>query len=256
MSGNNRYSLIVKNNDMYNIIEIDSLLQDGSIERRKKVSLVDIDLLTTKFTSKEELLGYFDLPIDTKVMIKYQVDGTQKFIPCIYSGNKCMCYFASVVGSNRTLVDIDDSNFNEFLSNFFIGICKPSFRDYFMNCKTVNSYIKRKIDDYIESNYSEEFILKKLKCELQKYKSLRDVVLTIGDYEKLNGCKILNLKLLKVINRNVVSDSVITRFIPSDELEEPLFPPNSEEEQMYNEYMDNLPDDYPCHEEHKFVKSK
>ena len=102
-------------------------------------------------------------------------------------------------------------------------------------------YIKNKLRDYLDYPNEQTFVISKLAQELHNYKNLRGLVLSIQNYEMTENVEILNFSVPEhdVILPERKID--IRRFVPSEDEEEPLFAPNSEEEENYLRYIDSLP---------------
>ena len=253
----NRYSLVSIYNGNSSIIKIKEYDQKlRKVVNKEKVSLATIDLLTSHFDSKEDFNRYFNLPSKAKLSIVYQSNKHQKEIPCVYSNNQIIRYFANEVGTNENEIAEYDKYFKKIISKILLGVCKPSLKRHIMVDPTINIYIKEKMTNYLYGSYDEKFIVNKLESELRKYKNLRSVIINIKNYEFDTGNKIFNLELPEIEECLPEQNVSLTEFIPSDTLLEPLFPLNSEEEQNYYDYIGNLPDSFCCHEEYICLTKK
>ncbi len=258
MSNIKRYSLLSINKNINTIVKVTEYDDHtNNALSKEKVSLATIDLLTSNFSSVYEFNRYFDLPIDSKLSIVYQANKQQKVLPCVFSDNLLIRYFANVISLNDNKITVNDECFRKFLNRFFISICNGSVKTNIMFDRTINTYIKDKIMDYLQFDNDEVFTLKKLELELQNYKNLRSVILNVMDYEKKNNIKIFSFDVPVIDEYLPTKEPLLSRFIPDDIMEEPPFPPNSLEEARYNAYLDSLPNEYICHEEsHGYEKNK
>ena len=234
---NNRYSLVSTYNGINTVIKINEHNnKDKKVTKQAKVTLPTIDLLTSNFESSQDFNFYFDLPKSADLSIVYTSNKELKYIPCIFSDNKLMRYFANAFVQGHEKIDRSDITFRNAIKRHII-------QDY-----NINSYIKDKIQDYLKFDYNEVYTLKKIESELQNYKNLRSIISNLSTYEKIENTKIFKFDIPEVEEYLPQKGFELSRFIPDDILDEPLFPPNSEEERKYNIYLDNLPDEYSCHE--------
>ena len=254
----NRYSLISTYHGKSSVIKIRKYDKNiGKVLEKEKLSLASIDLYTSHFCSDEDFNRYFHLPVDAKLSIVYQSNNQQKEIPCIYSDNLFMRYFANAsMGMFENEIQENDEYFLKLVRRLLFAVCKSSIKKYVMRDPNINVYVKDKIADYLDGNGDEKFILTKLKLELQKYKNLRSVVCNLIHYEKENATQILNFTVPEVEECLPEQQVCLSNFIPNDLLLEPPFPPNSEEERNYNRYLENLPYDFCCHEEYPRLTKK
>lgn len=237
-----RYSLISTIDGVSTLIKIKEYDEKtGNAIEKTKVSLPTIDFLTSNFSSSEECNEYFGLPKQSKLSIVYQSNKVQKEIPCIFADNQLMRYFASAIKFDENAIIASDPYFRKFLNNVFIAVCQSFIRKHIMKDYTINTYIKDKINEYLQFDSDEIFILRQLEQELQQYKCLRSVVLSIKLYEKKSGLKVFDFATPPIDGILPEKEVEISKFIPDDDNEEPVFPPNSEEEAAYLKYLDSLP---------------
>ncbi len=251
---NKRYSLIANCNGVKTIIKIreyDAIKKETLLV--EKTTLPTIDLLTSEFIDNKSFNEYYGLPENTKISIVYQSNGKEKKIPCVFKDNTLIRYFADQSYTNDSEISIDDEYFLKFFKSFLLASNISSSRNHMMSDLGINVYIKNKIMEYLEATTSQTLILKKLKQELVKYKNLRGVILSINMFDVKNKSKLLSFEVPSIEREDLTieEDYSLSRFIPDDSLDEPLFPPNSEEEKIYNNYLESLPIEYSCHE---FVK--
>ena len=252
---NKRYSLMANCNGVKTIIKI---REYNAIKKEtllvEKTTLPTIDLLTSEFIDNKSFNEYYGLPENTKISIVYQSNGKEKEIPCVFKDNTLIRYFADQSYTNNTDISIDNEYFLKLFKSFLLASNISQVRNHMMADSNINVYIKNKIMEYLETSISQTLVLKKLKQELIKYKNLRGIILSINAFDIKNNSKLLSFKVPVVEKEELIEEDYnLSRFIPNDMLDEPLFPPNSEEERKYNTYLENLPDEYSCHE---FVKKR
>lgn len=246
---NNRYSLVSTYNGINTVIKINEHNnKDKKVTKQAKVTLPTIDLLTSNFESSQDFNVYFDLPKSADLSIVYTSNKELKYIPCIFSDNKLMRYFANAFVQGHEKIDRSDITFRNLINNFFVIVCRPAIKRHIIQDYNINSYIKDKIQDYLKFDYNEVYTLKKIESELQNYKNLRSIISNLSTYEKIENTKIFKFDIPEVEEYLPQKGFELSRFIPDGILDEPLFPPNSEEERKYNVYLENLPDEYSCHE--------
>lgn len=241
-----RYSLVTISNHNINTLNIYD-------DDKCKYSLSEIDFFTSNFLSSSDCLSYFGLSRNDKLIINYKVNGETKVLPCIFNGDKLIRYFASVASNG--CVDSNDKIFNLVLSKFLVLVERLSCCNCFMNDSSINAYIKIKVREYLNCNYCPSFIICKLEQEIQKYKNLRDIILFLKKYSINFNYEVFDFNIPDIPIYVTSKNLSISRFIPSDLKEEPLFPPNSFEEDRYNAYLEQLPDEYSCHEKDEFSYS-
>lgn len=250
---NNRYSLVSYNNEKKTIIPIwEYDLKSKTTIKKEKTSLESIDLLTTNFESIKDFNMYQNIPLNNNLFIKYMAKGTEKKLPCVFNDNCLIRYFASLF-ENKEEISIDEEYFQKFFKQFLLACNITQMRNNIINDLKINLYIKNKINDYVSSK-EEMFTLLKLKQELVKYKNLRSMILNICNYDKqfLN----FSVPVVELDYYEREPEYAISRFIPRDNEEEPLFPLNSIEESWYNTYLESLPVEYSCHEKQKVMRKK
>ena len=258
---NKKYSLLVISNNEKRVIKINEFdIKKREVIQKDKVDLATIDLLTTCFDNEEELKRYFQLPSNSRLKITYASKGEIKELPLIFDKNNLMRHFAYLSYASSSLDETGrlDPTFRKMLNNFFYLIYHSSVRNAVLKDRKINLYLKDKIKDYVEIPSDERFILKKIEEELLNYKNLRSVVLCLRQYESDKQIELINFEIPthdEVLPPTRIS---LSRFIPDEYDDEPVFPVNSSEEEMYNEYIENLPiEDFEnCTEEKKSKRRK
>lgn len=248
MSANKRYSLIIDFGNYSRIIKFKEYDKDKHVEVEKdKVNLATIDLFTTSFDNENDLKDYLDLPSDGVVKIVYASDCKLKELPVVYSNNLLLRHFSAMTGKKSDLEEKDEI-FYEFLNQMLHISGLPTLRRTIVENREINLYLKTKINEYIENTRKDKFLYYKIEKELQNYKNLRSVLLCIQNFEHMLGLKLLNINIPIYESLLPKKEINVSTFIPNEDMEEPMFPPNSEEESIYNDYLDNLPNEYSCHE--------
>lgn len=241
-----RYSLIISANGKDLVIKIKEYDEKSKqVINKDKVDLATIDQFTTCFSSQLECNRSYAFSDSAQLYISYQSKGQTKKIPCVFGNNRLICHVSNIVArqSDKSGMSENDPYFKELARNFLMEICYTSYRNFVLSDPRINLYIKNKIQDYMKRNANDSFFAEKIIKELQSYKNLRSIILNMQEYEKIRNRPLINLyipKMEEVIIPGVVE---VSRFIPSEEMEEPLFPPNSEEEREYKKYLDSLPEE-------------
>lgn len=249
MSTSKRYSLIVDFGKDYRVIKFKEFNKNKNIEEQKdKVDLSTIDFFTTSFKNEEELKEYLDVPAYGIIKIIYNSDSKIKELPITYSNNLLIRHF-SVLASNQSSLLEKDEYFYDFLNQMLRIVGFPTLKKNIMENRDINLYLKTKINEYLETPKKDMFLFQKIEKELQNYKNLRSVLLCIQNFEHMLGLKLLNINPPLYECLLPKKETEVSRFIPCEEIEEPIFPPNSEEEQAYQSYIENLPNEYSCHEQ-------
>lgn len=239
-----RYSLITtlyRTEKIIKIKEFDN--KSGKYILKQKVDLPTIDKYTSCFDSAYDYNTHHLFSSNANSKIVYQSKGQIKTIPCVFGDNPLIGYFANTVKENdgKSEISIEDPYFREVVKKFLLAICYPSYRNFVFSDRNINLYVKNKVEDYIKMNANDKFITEKLMMELQKYKNLRSVIFNMQKYEKIKQIILLGISVPIAEYNSIPTELEITRFIPSEEIEEPNFAPNSEEERMYEKYLTSLP---------------
>ena len=249
MSVNKRYSLLVDLGNDVRLIKFSEYdVKKKEIEQKEKVDLSTIDFFTTSFENEQDLKEYLDVPEYGSIRIIYVSNKSIKELPLVYSDNLLARHFANLSINSSNLKEKDDC-FYSFLNQMLRIIGFASLKKAFLENKDINLYLKTKIIEYIETPKTDMFLLQKIEKELENYKNLRSLLLCIQKFEYMLGLKLLYVQAPIYENVLPKKEVEISHFIPSEEVEEPLFPPNSEEEQAYQSYIENLPNEYSCHEQ-------
>lgn len=238
-----RYSLLVKSlgkNSIINIREYDKKLE--KVVEKEKVDLSTIDLFTSCFSDEQELKSYLQISKDSILKIIYTSKGEIKELPLVFGDNDMMRHFSVMAYPNASIGEEGqkDTVFRYVLNHIFCFMCHRSIQEAIFRDYKINLHIKNKIKDYLEFNQDEAFVLKKIEEELLNYKNLRSMVLCLQAYEKKTGIKLFNVNIPVYDEIIAPENNELSRFIPEEGNEEPLFPPNSEEEKMYLDYMEDL----------------
>lgn len=238
-----KYSLLVDYDGKKSVVKIKEFDEKRrEVIEKDKVDLSTIDLLTTCFDDEDELKRYFELPLNSELKITYASKGELKEIPLVFEKNNLMRHFSYLAYAKSSLDEIGrkDPTFRTTLNRFYCLLVHSSIRDAVLKDRKINLYLKDKIRDYLEFSGNEQFILKKIEEEMLNYKNLRNVVLCLRKYEQDKKTELITFNVPthdEVLPPEKVS---LSRFVPDEDIEEPLFAPNSAEEKQYNRYMDSL----------------
>ena len=215
--------------------------------------LQKIDNFTMNFSSEKELIKYLtDRGIytkgeDKKLYIIYNYKGTKK-LPVVYNSTKKYTNTEYLRYTLKTMAT--DITFLEKLANHY-DIGKSTYNPQLANVQVLRGYVndvrfssdKEPFFSQVIYNALEDIFLKAVLKKVDKktgevdinYRGLRDLSLFIKNYfDKL---------LEKEISYDLHDD--IRKFEYSEDYQEPDFPPNSEEEDMYLDYLEKLPDEEP-----------
>ena len=217
-----RYTL---NEEAFGIKSPVLVREDG--KQKEKVSLMTIDALTLGsnplFILKE--LDFNDAKFFSKgtMHISYISNKQLKKLQVLYYDAYGL---RSIALLGKSKIDIDNKEFNNFISNIFT----PMLKDFkFVQFLRDNDFLSPKLDEYIGylygKKYSEQFCFSKIKEHSTSYTMFRKLVVATELFK--------NPSFLKRI--------------PSfeDEKQEEFFDDREKEE--YQQYIDNLPDSFDVH---------
>ena len=216
-------------------------------------SLNTIDNFTMKFLNEQALIKYliehniYTKGEDKKIYVVYTYNKSDKKLPALYSDSK---KYMSTEYLRYTLKQLaGDIVFLEKLANHF-DIGKSNFNPQKINVQVLRGYVNEvRFSSTKEPFYSqrvydtlEDIFLKAIINKINKqtgevdinYRGLRDLALFVKKY--------VDSLIIKEIKDN---SEEIRRFEYNENYDEPSFPPNSEEEDMYLEYLENLQDEEP-----------
>ena len=240
-----RYHLATIKNKEVKIFDIENIEKCKAEE-----SLVLLDKITMRFTTEEALIKYliknkmYEKGFDKRLNIVYRNKGKDKKLPVLYSNmSKFMdeSYLRSIINSLAK-----DINFLEKFANHY-DAGESTYNTQLANVQVLRGYV----NDVRFSESKEPFFAQRVYDALNdiiikaiykinpktgevklNYRGLRDLALFIKKYTD----KLLDIEL------NEKKDN-ISRFEYNDNYDEPDFPPNSDEEEMYLNYLESLPDE-------------
>ena len=247
-----------------NIKKENKIFEIPSIEDAKTSdSLQTIDNFTMKFSNEQELIKYliknniYTKGEDKKMYVVYTFRKSDKKLPVIYSDSK---KYMSTEYLRYILKNLaNDIVFLEKLANHF-DAGKSSFNPQKINVQVLRGYVNEvRFSSTKEPFYSqrvydtlEDIFLKAIINRINNqtgevdinYRGLRDLALFVKKY-----IDALIIRETKIEDRT----DEIRRFEYNENYDEPDFPPNSEEEDMYLTYLENLQDEEPDYisSEHK-----
>lgn len=224
----------------------------------KKIN--EVDEFTVEFTDENQLKLYLiekelilSSDINTKIYIIYKNNNEIKKLPVIYKDRKRYLDYNYVKNKLKSLKT--DIKFLEKLANHY-STGSAKFNPQLLNVNDIRLYLSdarnnslsldseamldKALDDLIFKAISS--IDKKTGEYNFKYRGLRDLGLFISRYtenKKLNDIK-TNIRNDVSYQGEQINFFDNYNFDDIDDYEEPYFPPNSEEEKMYDDYMDYL----------------
>jgi len=194
-----------------------------------KVSLKTIDELTTKVTNQEDLLRRLETKFDIKnINITYLYNKTIRTTPIAYEDKKDLTKLKMIADST---IDTNNGIFNDYMQKFLKLLEEKKFFSYAMCSNLLTLKQKEYIEMRIYSDLDLKFIENKLKSHSSSYYQFRNILFLMEEY-----------MLLKQRQNTVEVASICDDEDERDPDEENLY--SEEEKIQYQEYMDNLPDEY------------
>ena len=215
-------------------------------------TLVETDKFTMQFVNESQLLNYLKsnnlYPEEKKykLQVLYRNNNEDKKIPVLY--NDCKKYMDVYYLKNLIQSYSKDLVFLEKLANHY-SLGKSSYNLQLTNVQGIRKYIY----EVINSSTQEAFYSKELTNTLNNtvinaiyrinektgevklnYRGLRDLALFIKRYTDA---------LLKKEYEDAMNQKTIKGFEYNDNYDEPDFAPNSEEEEMFLNYLESLEED-------------
>lgn len=176
------YYLIVRNIDTNEKIQIE--LTDRK-ENRYCTTLGQIDKLTTKFYSKDQLIKrlydnkYINFQ-NADVYIEYSHNGL-RFEEVLFKDMESITKLPTVSDST---FDINDKKFINAADNYIVELNKRTLRNYVMDSPQFNLKFKEHLKKYIDELYYNNvgFNIRNLYKDLSNYKTFRDLYFAINNH--------------------------------------------------------------------------
>lgn len=202
---------------------------------KEKVSLMAIDSLTLD-TNPKVILKKLDFD-DAKLVeqgtfyISYISNGQEKKLEVLFNDAHGL---KSIALEGKREISHNNQVFNKFMDKVFLPLTNNL---EFMNFLRDNGFLSPKLDEWIgnlySNKYSKDFCVQKIKEYAASYKKFRALVMAVELYRKPD---FLQAKQGYYIEED--RDPDLDGFYSKEEKEE------------YNNYMNNLPDDFFAHEKH------
>lgn len=184
----NKYSLIVVSEGK----EIEIIIKNDKV-KSTKLDLRCIDLYTTKFNCKDDLL--YDIharfPDITSIDSIY-IKSNRKYVPIAYNDKEVLCK----VECNYNKINQDDKNFKSIIYNFLNMLEDNEFYAFLLRSKFINELEKSFIKERIEGGDYSNHLLYQIISSFSCYEDLRKLMFTM---DKLN-IYILNKQLKEKLN--------------------------------------------------------
>lgn len=197
-----------------------------------KVSLKTIDKFTTDATNQKDLLERLETNLNVKnINITYLYNKTIRTTPIAYGDKKDLTKLSMISDST---IDTSNSVFNRHMYKFLEMLEERKFFCYAMSSNLLTHKQKEYIEMRIYYGVYTSFIEDKIKSHSGTYHQFRNILFLMEEYTLLKQKK-------AAPNVSIICDEEDER----DPDEEHLF--SEEEKREYQEYMDNLPDEFYCH---------
>lgn len=184
----NKYSLIVVSEGK----EIEIIIKNDKV-KSTKLDLRCIDLYTTKFNCKDDLL--YDIharfPDITSIDSIY-IKSNRKYVPIAYNDKESLCK----VECNYNKINQDDKNFKSIIYNFLNMLEDNEFYAFLLRSNFINELEKSFIKERIEGGDYSNHLLYQIISSFSCYEDLRKLMFTM---DKLN-IYILNKQLKEKLN--------------------------------------------------------
>lgn len=194
-----------------------------------KVSLKTIDKFTTGVANQKDLLKRLETNLNVKnINITYLYNKIVKTTPIAYEDKKDLTKLNMISDS---AIDVNNSVFNRHMYKFLELLEDKKFYSYAMCSDLLTLKQKEYIEMRIYYGVYTKFIEDKLKSHSSTYHQFRNMLFLMEEY-----------MLLKQSQNLVAAASLSEEEDERDPDEENLY--SEEEKRKYQEYMDNLPDEY------------
>lgn len=227
-----------------------------AITKGNNINIIDLNL--TEIKKIDELTSEFNNEIELKKYLiqknKINEQDFAKKIEIVYTCNKKIFRSPILYNGAKKYLDRDlkycvnvlVNDDIEFLEKYIKFLQKDRsiiYKNMYQSICDLNTFVK---DYYNDNIYNDSYTMKNdaladvfskyaySKTGKTNYNNCRKLSIFIEGYIKnrLKGKqKIIEGEQLNMFNENIVAE---------DDYEEPLFPPNSEEEAMYNKYLETL----------------
>lgn len=224
----------------------------------KKGSIEFIDNFTSRFNDELELKNFLDSNhiissknIGGKIRILYNYNGNKKDLPVVYKSQKSYIDFDYLRDKLRGLSsDIEflkklADRYNIHSKNNYQAINVSDIYIYISDVRSNggNTFYSTMLNTALDSLFLKATtrLNNKLGEYEINYRGLRDLSIFVSNYEFKKELE----RKKKIVEFYYKEQKTYT--IPNlnyDALDEPLFPPNSEEERKYIEYIESLPDEF------------
>lgn len=199
-----------------------------------KVSLKTIDKFTTDVANQKDLLERLETKFNVKnINITYLYNKVIKTTPIAYKDKKDLTKLSMVTDST---IDTNSSVFNRYMYKFLEMLEEKNFFYYAMGSDLLTDKQKEYIELRIYYGDYRNFIEEKLKSHSSTYLRFRNILFLMEEYT-----------LSKQKPTAPIETSVYDEEDERDPDEENLY--SEEEKRKFQEYMDNLPDEYYCHDD-------
>lgn len=184
----NKYSLIVVSEGK----EIEIVIKNDKV-KSTKLNLRCIDLYTTKFNCREDLL--YD--IQTRFPDIINIDSIyikldNKYEPIAFNDKEVLCN----VECNYNQVNQDDQNFKSIIYNFLNMLEDKEFYKFLLKSKFINELEKEFIKERIEGGDYSNHLLYQIISSFSCYEDLRNLMFTMDKF----NIYILNKQLKEKLN--------------------------------------------------------
>lgn len=184
----NKYSLIVVSEGK----EIEIVIKNDKV-KSTKLNLRCIDLYTTKFNCREDLL--YD--IQTRFPDIINIDSIyikldNKYEPIAFNDKEVLCN----VECNYNQVNQDDQNFKSIIYNFLNMLEDKEFYKFLLKSKFINELEKDFIKERIEGGDYSNHLLYQIISSFSCYEDLRNLMFTMDKF----NIYILNKQLKEKLN--------------------------------------------------------
>jgi|GEM_PF-2588215 len=197
-----------------------------------KVSLKTIDKFTTDVANQKDLLERLETNLNVKnINITYLYNKVIKTTPIAYRDKKDLTKLSMVTDST---IDTNNSVFNRYMYKFLEMLEEKKFFSYAMGSDLLTLKQKEYIEMRIYYGDYTKFIEDKLKSHCSTYLQFRNILFLMEEY-----------MLLKQMQTAPIEASTYDEEDERDPDEDNLY--SEEEKRKYQEYMDNLPDEFCCH---------
>ena len=184
----NKYSLIVVSEGK----EIEIIIKNDKI-KSTKLDLRYIDLYTTKFNCKDDLL--YDIHARFPDIINIDalyIKSNDKYEPIAFNDKEVLCK----VECNYNKVNQDDQNFKSIIYNFLNMLEDNEFYVFLLKSNFINELEKNFITERIEGGDYSNHLLYQIISSFSCYEDLRNLMFTMDKF----NIYILNKQLKEKLN--------------------------------------------------------